>query len=62
MQNSGYHLKYSHEYVITDDKPPQMNIPQMNILNMVIHILMHIVTFIHQRHSILNQTEASSAT
>ena len=54
MQNSGYHLKYSHEYVITEDKPPQMN-----ILNMVIHILMHFVTFIHQRHSISNQTEAS---
>ena len=34
----------------------------MNILNKVTPILMHIVTFIRQRHSISHQTEASSAT
>ena len=33
-----------------------------NILDMVIPILMHFLTFIRQRHSILHQTEASSAT
>ena len=42
---------------ITDDIPPRMK-----ILNMVIPILMHFSTFIRQRHSILHQTEASSAT
>ena len=42
---------------VSDDKPPQMN-----ILNMVIPILMHFLTFIRQRHSMLHQTEASSAT
>ena len=42
---------------ITDDIPPQMN-----ILNMVIPILMHFLTFIRQIYSILHQTEASSAT
>ena len=43
---------------ITDDIPPQMN-----ILNMVSPIIMHFLTFIRQRHSILHhQTEASSAT
>ena len=42
---------------MTDDIPPQMK-----ILNMVIPILMHFLTFIRQRHSILHQTEASSAT
>ena len=42
---------------ITDDIPPQMN-----ILNIVIPILMHFLTFIRQRHSLLHQTEASSAT
>ena len=36
--------------------------PQMNILNMVIPILMHFLTFIRQTHSILHQTDASSAT
>ena len=34
----------------------------MNILNMVIPILMHILTFIRQKHSILHQIEASSVT
>ena len=34
----------------------------MKILNMVIPILMHFLTFIRQRHSILHQTEALSAT
>ena len=33
----------------------------MNILNMVIPILMHFLTFIRQKHSILHQTEALSA-
>ena len=42
---------------ITDDIPPQMN-----ILNMVVPILMHFLTFIRQIHGILHQTEASSAT
>ena len=42
---------------ITDDIPPQMN-----ILNMVIPIVVQFLTFIRQRHSILHQTEASSAT
>ena len=41
---------------ITDDIPPQMK-----ILTMVIPILMHFLTFIQQRHSILHQTEALSA-
>ena len=36
---------------ITNDIPPQMK-----ILNMVIPILMHFLTFICQRHSILHQT------
>ena len=36
---------------ITDDIPPQMN-----SLNIVIPILMHFLTFIRQRHSILHQT------
>ena len=30
----------------------------MKILNMVIPILMHFLTFIRQRHSILHQTDA----
>ena len=34
----------------------------MNILNMVNPTVMHFLTFIRQRHSILHQTEASSAT
>ena len=34
----------------------------MNILNIVIPILMHFLRFIRQRHNILLQTEASSAT
>ena len=34
----------------------------MNILNMVIPILIHFLTFIHKRHSILHQTEPLSAT
>ena len=34
----------------------------MKILNMVIPIRMHFLTFIRQRHSILHQTEALSAT
>ena len=34
----------------------------MKILNMIIPILMHILVFIRQRHSILHQTEASPAT
>ena len=39
------------------------NIPtQMKILNMVIPILMQYLTVIRQSHSILHQTEASSAT
>ena len=33
----------------------------MKILNMVIAILMHVLTFIHQMHSILHQMQASSA-
>ena len=41
---------------ITDDIPPQMK-----ILLMVIPILIHFLTFIHQRHSILHQTKALSA-
>ena len=36
-------------------------IPKMNIFNMGIPILKHFLTFILQRHSILHQTEASSA-
>ena len=35
---------------------------QRRVLNMVIPILMHFLTFICHRHSILHQTEASSAT
>ena len=35
---------------------------QINIFNMVIPILMHFLTFIRQRHDILHETEASSAT
>ena len=34
----------------------------MNILNMVISILMHLLTIIRERHNILHQTEALSAT
>ena len=34
----------------------------MNILNMAIPILMHILTFICQRPNVLHQTEALSAT
>ena len=43
----------------TDDIPPQMKI---FILNMVIPILMHFLTFIHQKHGILYQMYATSAT
>ena len=42
---------------MTDDIPPQMK-----ILNMVIPILTQFLTFIRQRHSILHQTKALSAT
>ena len=34
----------------------------MKIMNMVIPTLMHFLTFIRERHSILHQTEALSAT
>ena len=34
----------------------------MKILNMVIPILMHFLTFIRRKHSILHQMYASSAT
>ena len=43
--------KGSKQDPLTDDKPPQMK-----ILNMVISILMHFLTFIRQMHSILNKT------
>ena len=51
----GYMIgNYVSDHII-DDIPPQMK-----ILNVVIPILMHFLTFLRQRHSILHQTESSS--